>query len=438
MTASERSAGGPEPRPISDSASSQEPPAAVLHLAALVASRLQRRTPELTQRAMHAIEASADDLHDANLRGLLRASVEGNIATILQMIEHQIPIEHIQPITAATEYAIRLARGSVSSTSLRRAYHFGSNDMVSAMFEEIRKLDSPADLKLEVLRYLAAWMHRYVDWITRVVIDAHEVERHEILLLSQHNVYTAVEDVLHGDSADAFAFESRTGYPLTGTHIGGVIWLQESNRVGDQTATLRSIANTIAIGADSPAKPLVVPTDNRSAWIWISARSVDRDGLRALVKAHNGLRIALGKPGERREGFRRTHQQAQDVRAVPAITGTMNGRCVMDGDDGVAIIARMAEDLGALRGWVTEVLGPLASTDDATERLRETMVVFIRSLGSYVDTSESLFLHRNTVKYRVQRFEEILGRPITDRLYDVGLALQACSLLGSAVLHSPS
>jgi DNA-binding PucR family transcriptional regulator len=59
--------------------------------------------------------------------------------------------------------------------------------------------------------------------------------------------------------------------------------------------------------------------------------------------------------------------------------------------------------------------------------------VFLATGGSLATTARRLQVHRNTVKYRVGRAEEVRGRPVTtaegDRL-DVELALLAAAWLG--------
>jgi DNA-binding PucR family transcriptional regulator len=64
-----------------------------------------------------------------------------------------------------------------------------------------------------------------------------------------------------------------------------------------------------------------------------------------------------------------------------------------------------------------------------------SLLVFLRSGGSYKATAQQLMLHKNTVQYRVRKAEESLGRPVGDDRHDVQLALQASHWLGSYVLR---
>jgi DNA-binding PucR family transcriptional regulator len=88
-----------------------------------------------------------------------------------------------------------------------------------------------------------------------------------------------------------------------------------------------------------------------------------------------------------------------------------------------------------LRPWVLSTLAGLASDDEHHARLRETLLVFLQSGGSYKTTAQQLLLHKNTVQYRVRKAEESLGRPVGENRHDVELALRASHWLGSSVLQ---
>jgi DNA-binding PucR family transcriptional regulator len=62
--------------------------------------------------------------------------------------------------------------------------------------------------------------------------------------------------------------------------------------------------------------------------------------------------------------------------------------------------------------------------------------VFLQSGGSFTATAERLFLHRNTVQYRIRQAEERRGRPFSESRFDVELALVAWHVLGRAVLQT--
>jgi DNA-binding PucR family transcriptional regulator len=405
-------------------------------LVTLLAERLQDRAPELNRSMNQAIERAIEDLHDSEMASMLQASVEGNIATILHMLRNDIPLGNMQPITAASEYAVRLARAGIPGTALRRAYHIGSDDLLAEAFEEIQRMDAQSDIKLRLLHHLAGWMHRYVDWITGVVLDVHEAERQAVLDQNATHVSQLVQRVLAREKVDSEHFAATTDYRLDQAHVAAVMWVAGVNQAADQIGALRTFASKLAEAVGSDREPLFTPIDRNTARVWCGlgrGTVVDTEQVRQVFASTSSLRVALGAPAAGVSGFRRTLEQAGAVRVLASTSSSQAARVVSYGDDGTATVAMLARDLVGARRWVREVLGGLAADDENAERLRETVRVFLRT-GSYVETSQQMMLHRNTVKYRIAKAEQERGRALADGQLDLGLALHACQLLDSAVL----
>lgn len=410
--------------------------AEITRLTAVVGERLQRRYDELNVTMNEAIEEAVADLGDPELTDMLHSSVEGNIATILHMLRNDIPLDRIQPITAATEYAIRLAQRAVPAASLRRAYHFGSDDLLAQMFEEVRQLDVDPDTRLRLLHHLAGWMHSYVDWITRIVLAAYEEERQQVEERSASIAASLVRAVLEDAPGAQRDFAERTGYRLDQCHVAGVVWMAGANPAVDHTERLRVVVNDLGRATKS-APPLFTAVDRSTAWVWwgrgADGRQLAPDVVQAVLAEHDHARVALGQPGRGIVGFRRSHAQSGAARDVASVART--GRQVTaHGDRAVAVVSMLLRDMDALAGWVSDVLGPLAASTDHAARLRETLLVFLAQGGSYQASAEQLLLHRNTVKYRVGRAVELRGRPLEQDRLDVELALEVVRLLGEVVL----
>jgi DNA-binding PucR family transcriptional regulator len=88
-----------------------------------------------------------------------------------------------------------------------------------------------------------------------------------------------------------------------------------------------------------------------------------------------------------------------------------------------------------LHAWVLATLAGLAADDEHHARLRDTLLVFLQTGGSYKTTAERLTLHKNTVQYRIHKAVESLGRPVGENQHDVELALRTAQWLGSSVLR---
>jgi hypothetical protein len=407
-------------------------------LAAQIAERLQARVVEVNASMNEAIEDEVEYLSDPGLASMLHASVEGNIATILHMLANDISLENVQPITVATEYALRLAQKGVPSSSLRRAYHIGSNDLLAFMFDEVEALDCAPDLKLRLLHHLAGWMHKYVDWITRVVLEAHENERRYLVERSESATATLVRRVLGRQEVDSTEFAGVTGHRLDQQHLGAILWIHGASPGVDHTDRLRVLAGELAKVIGTTREPLFTAAERSRAWVWFGrdtdTPSPDPALLRAAVDRVPGGRVAVGSVAGGAAGFRRTHEEAGAIQGVGGVSTSPAARALGHGEDGVAVVAVLARDLPATRRWVHQVLGALAVDTEPASRLRATLRVFLSTGSSYVETAERLVLHRNTVKYRIGKAEELLGRPLDAGRLDVELALHVCHLLGSATL----
>ena len=62
------------------------------------------------------------------------------------------------------------------------------------------------------------------------------------------------------------------------------------------------------------------------------------------------------------------------------------------------------------------------------------MLAFLASGGSATRVAKELYVHQNTVAYRVKRAEEILGRKVTESPIELTCALTLAAVLGPAVL----
>ncbi len=282
----------------------------VHRLVSVVGDRLQDRFAEINASMNSAIEAGMDELNEPDLLDMLHASVEGNIATILHMIRNDIPLDHVQPTTAATEYADRLGQRDIPASSLRRAYHFGSDDLLAFMFEEVQGLDCSPELQLRVLHHLSGWMHKYVDWITRVVLEVHEEGRRFSAEQNATVVSAMVTKVLRGDDVSAREFATRTGYALERPHLAATLWIDRANPGSDNTAVLETVARDLAVRLGCPRPPLCTIVDRSTAWVWFAApadHDLSSGAIHAVIETIPGLRVSLGTCQSGVDGFRASH-----------------------------------------------------------------------------------------------------------------------------------
>ncbi|MFT4188638.1 MAG: helix-turn-helix domain-containing protein [Aeromicrobium sp.] len=405
-------------------------------LASLAASRLNEREREIT-RSMTELLSHIDYLDgDQRLLTLLDASIGGNVQTILHMLINDIPVANLQPAAAAVEYALRLAQRGVPANSLIRAYHMGQDDLMMHCFEEAQRLDCDSELKLRVVHHMSGQIYRYIDWISMYLLDVYETEQSRWNTTAGHVRTAMLRAVLAGEEVDLDRFAEETDYELKRTHVGLVMW-GDARQDDDSLRELQQAARRIAVTSRC-AEPLFSAVDRSTAWVWVPLRrgmpGLSDEAVREALAGVPGGRAAVGSPGQGVEGFRRTYGQAEAVREV--VSASADETVVMNyGHDGIAALAMLMHDMDALRTWVQEVLGELAADTPSHASLRETLRVLFACGGRQSDAAEQLVIHRNTLKYRLEKASRVLGRPLDRSRLDTELALQACHYLGPKVLR---
>lgn len=82
------------------------------------------------------------------------------------------------------------------------------------------------------------------------------------------------------------------------------------------------------------------------------------------------------------------------------------------------------DDKEAIYYFATSVLKELAyPTDDSQIELQKTLKSYLDNQSQITKTAEVLFIHRNTVKYRIERCEEILGKKLSDPTVSLNVRL---------------
>lgn len=402
----------------------------LLDTVAVIAKQLGEREPQLVAELSSMMAREIDQLDtDPKLIEMLEASVHGNVSTIIHILANDIPVDHIQPTTAAVEYAFRLAQRDVPSNSLVRAYHLGQNSVLTLCYGMIEELGLDAAESMALTRHISDVLAAYIDWITLYVFQAYEDERRRWIGAQGNVLSSTIHGFLESTDTDRRAFEAVTGYRLDQHHAAMILWTADDDT--RELGVLDHAARDIAVRLRASGPPLITAIDRSTVWAWIPlgprGRSLEPDDIGELPA---GLRAALGLPGESDAGFRRSHEQARAAYAVATASGSAEHPVTGFGDRGVAVVSLLAHDLDATRAWVREVLGHLADDNPNAAMLRETLSVYFATKESHLHTAEQLNLHRNTVKYRVGK---ALGEipPHRDRL-DLALALTVCELLGPA------
>jgi PucR C-terminal helix-turn-helix domain/GGDEF-like domain len=406
----------------------------VAAVAAVLSERLAAISDDVQRVIERAIPALRDD---QRVVGMLEASVAENIATIVHSLRYGMDVTTIEPPTSAIEYARRLAQRDVDAAALVRAYRLGQARFIRLFMEELHDQTGTDEVDGATTMRAVEQVSEYIDQVVGRLLAVYELERAGWLQNRSAVLASRVRAILDGERIDVDRVQHALGYRLRQQHLGLVLWVEGHQTELEPVRVLGEVTEASARAVGSSDSPLFVPCDDMTAWAWVGLGTGDLPPLAelaaVLAKAPASVSMAAGTVGRGVDGFRRTHRQAVSAQAVAVAGGPAHPRLTPFAE--LAPIALMSADVDALRAWVGETLGPLAVASERNDGLRETARVFLHSGGSYTATADQLFLHRNTVQYRVRQAEELRGRPFSDGRLDVELALLACHWLGPAVLQ---
>lgn len=331
----------------------------------------------------------------------------------------------------ALALARETARAGAGLRVITRGLRVGHRNFLELWDRQLAAQELPADVLSEAVARSRDMTFRWIDLLGERLTDEYEAERERLVRSGEAQRARAVAALLAGEVIDAGALARVLRYELARTHVGLVLWVDAEHSGGDAAQRMERAAHDIArlLGARSA---LTLSSTATVTWAWIGAvRAPDLDritGMRA-----DGVSVAIGEPADGPEGFRTTHQDAIDAQRVARGRGRRAGSIVQYGN--VELAAMLVGDLERARRFVRRHLGALASDDEETARLRATLRVYLDEQGSRQATAERLGVHSNTVGNRVNRCQDLLGRPFGERLLELHAALVVAQTLGPPVLR---
>jgi DNA-binding PucR family transcriptional regulator len=395
------------------------------------AERFEPEVPDLSGRVAHKLLREVDDLGgEPELAAELRAAVQASVLGWLQVIKHDDPGQHVAPpdaLALARTYALRGAPAEV----LLRLYRLGHGAVFREWLRALRAEEPAPEVMDELVDRSLDLSFAFVDSVSVQIAERYASERARLVRSADAARAEAVRAILSDDLVDVDQASRTLGYELRRWHVGMVLWASPEDEGENPLSRMERLAVALADALRS-SKPLLIPAGGRLLWAWCGiAQPPSRetlDGLTRLPSGREGLHAGLGDPGEGISGFATTHAEALEARRV-ATLGRASARVTLYPD--VDLISLLASDVGRARRFIEAELGPLAADDDATLRLRATLRAYLDEGSSFVATARRLGIHENTVKYRVRRCEEALGRPAGERPLKLGAALLLAEALGT-------
>jgi DNA-binding PucR family transcriptional regulator len=243
-----------------------------------------------------------------------------------------------------------------------------------------------------------------------------------------------VHAILRGDDVDVDAAGTLLGHPLRPHHTAFVLWAQDGTPASDVVRLLEGSAS--ALGAElGNAHTLSVASGARGLWCWVPTPVPPAPEVLASMALRPGVRAAVGTAVPGVAGFRRSHREALAAQSV-ALVDEGGAPVTWYADVELACLAGGVGGMAAMRVMVARELAGLAAPDEAAARLRRTVRLYLATGGSTDLAGKALSLHRNTVRYRIQQAEQLLGHSVHERRVYLELALHCLEVYGAQALEA--
>src|ERR1700722_3579810 len=151
---------------------------AVAEVMARVAATVSREVAAVSENVYEVILREIPELHDDKAQlTLLASSVDSNVGTCLQIVQHHIDLSAVHAPAAALEYARRLAQRGRPLTALLRAYRLGHTCFADWLLKEVGRPTSEAQMVTAVTLGISEIVAGYIDQTSEEIVAAYTRER---------------------------------------------------------------------------------------------------------------------------------------------------------------------------------------------------------------------------------------------------------------------
>ncbi|MFJ8111253.1 PucR family transcriptional regulator [Streptomyces sp. NPDC096132] len=390
-----------------------------------VASALHARLPELGERMAQRIRSDVEAYQDESLIPFdsLRRSCTANADLVLS---HFHSAGAPEPSPARETGRIRAEQGMPLADTLH-AYRIGFELLWSEIIEESRTHPEVSDAQL-VSQSAEIWalFGRYAE----AVAAAHRETAAELTLQRESRRSALVEALFTGvisDRTTLWEAACELGLPEQGPFavVAAAAGAPGEEPLAGIEAALRQ--------AQLPSAWRLLP-DQQIGVVALPGPAAEQTCLRTLRRAHARVGVSPGF-----DSLRDAPQALRFARlALAGLPGAGPGVARFDDNPLAMLVAAAPAEAAHLTEVVLAPLLVLPAVERA--RLLTTLEHWFAAAGSAADTARTLFVHPNTVRYRLRRVEELTGRSLSDprTAADLGAALLSVRTRGVGRAGSPA
>lgn len=368
----------------------------------VIAAGMRTKIGEIENKARAQVERilANKEILDPGYKEGLREAISAGLAfglTTIEGGESQIP-----PIPAPLLAQARLAaQNGLELGIVLRRYVAGYTLFDDFVTQEAASAGIGGAALAPVLRTQRRALNRLLD----AVSEEHAKETAARLASSEDRLAQRIMRMLDGESVDA----SEIPYDFNGKHLGIVTSGPEARR------QIQAVAQTL----DRVA--LVIPRPDGSVYAWLGGRNAacwDEIECRLRASWPADISMAFGELAVGKSGWQLSHEQA---RAAFPIALRAADRIVRYAD--VALEASMSQDDLLVSSMRRIYLSPLTGRRDR-EKIQQTLRAYLDSNRSVSIAATKLKISRETVRNRLDVYEELIGRSLDQCMGSVQAALR--------------
>lgn len=353
------------------------------------------------------------------------ASIE---ALLIDMISDVLaPNEQLLGPSAVPPMAAAAAQRDVPFEDIMEQIRVLERDIFSRLVDA-----SPKALKETLSSELAMLVSKMFDGHVNRFVVAYMRERDFLMDSVLARRRTIIDSIIDEQDYTPGQIREDLGVEIERFHIGFVLC-----RPGTYGSDLEHVFEDMTAHL-SNASSLVIRIGHDQLWAWLSTSSEpkrqDLERLSLPPGTPDGLRCAIGELAAGQRGFRRSHLQARAIDTFEAQAQRAEARLVRWVDR--SLVALLGADIEKASWFVKTTLGPLATDSEGASEQRATLWAYLRTGRSLLRAAEQSHVHRNTVVYRLNRIEKILGRSLADACADLEIALMLVDSAGPVVLDA--
>lgn len=306
---------------------------------------------------------------------------------------------------SAIALSLSIARRHLDINVLLKVYRVANKSVFRYLTEHTRTEALPPGLpRDETLITLWLRAERWIDESIEQLIDHYTGER-ALLAEGAHARRAETIEALVSGAEPTTAAEQVLGHKLM---LWQTAFVLSAPPERDVDVPFFDVAVQLCQQLGLP-RPLTHLTGSRELWGWVATPDEPSYDLAEVSEAvaDLGLHLAVGRPSHGPAAFRASHLQAVAAQRIG-----LRATAPCHDYRQVELVSLLGH--GELtRAMVRRVAGPLLGRSRGDDALRATALAYLRA-GQNVDaTAERLFVHPNTVRYRVGRLEDLLGHRIT-------------------------